>query len=415
MRNILVVLLMSCPITLLAQQAKLNLVMGHPYPHISTQFPGKIFQLETDSLADILQFSEPMLLLENIRYYPDLNYLSVVTHEHRKREGKRVFSRVFNSDSVYLRKHEINFGTEFGSNCIKETLIKFNKKEVYDCFSCRHLKTRERKFYGINIYTGMVKEISPQDFAYSLISGSPGGALDAWDIQLLYTNPENGRLVIPKTPKIEERPPYPLVLPDSLQVGEKTRVGVHVNNDFVTAINKKIIDSNQQSIGMSHFLIFNKQTEQWHTWKVEGSSTVVRGFDEWIVGSVVGSNVKLIFDEKGRLQEKIPLNRVSPGKDKRRQQGTDTGTPFDLRADFFDLYYPGVLFLHNINTRKTIEWSTGQGDSEVLLVEDKTVYYRIDDKIYQAQIINGKKLGKPELLLKDDRVPDIHWAFFSRQ
>lgn len=413
MKKNLIMFLICSPLLLMAQPDNLYLVMGHPYPHISTQFPGIIFQLENDSLIEILQFSEPLLLLENIRYYPELNYLSIVTSEHRKREGKKVLQAIFTNELNTVKEAEVKFRNYLGVNCIKSELISVNQNEVYDCFTCPDIKNKKLYHFGINIYTGQAKEILPQDFANSLISGSPGGALDAWDIQLLYTNPENGRLAIPKTTKIEDRPHYPLVIPDSLQLREKTRVGVQIKNSFVTAINKKIIDSDRESIGMCHYLIFNTQTERWHTMDVEGSSTVVRGFGEWIAGSVAASNVELIFDEQGRLKEKIPLSRISPGIEDRRKKGTDTGTPFDLRADFFDLYYPGILFLHNINTGEIIKWNTNQGDSEILLVQDDIVYYRINDKIFKASIINSESLGESELLVQDERVPDIHWAFIS--
>lgn len=309
----------------------------------------------------------------------------------------------------------VKFGDYPETNCIKSELVKFDQKEIYDCFTCPDIQNKKLHHFGINIYTGQTREILPQDFAHALVSGTPGGALEAWDVQLLYTNPNDGQLVIPKTPNIRDRPPYPLVIPDSFQPGETALVGVHVNNSYFAALNMKIEDSNKKSIGMNHFLVFNKQTQAWHKWEVEGSRTTVRGFDKWIAGNVAALNMILVFDEQDRLKEKIPLQRVSPGKDKRRKKGTDTGTPFDLRAEFFESYYPGVLFLHDITTGVTIKWSTNQGDSEILLVEKEMVYYRINDEIFKAPIMNGKQLGKAQLLIKNEMVPDIHWAFMSSQ
>ena len=69
------------------------------------------------------------------------------------------------------------------------------------------------------------------------------------------------------------------------------------------------------------------------------------------------------------------------------------------------------MYLDNIHSKEYIEWNTGQGDSEILLVQNRMVYYRINDKIYKASIIGEDKLGKPDLLIQDERVPDIHWAF----
>ena len=69
--------------------------------------------------------------------------------------------------------------------------------------------------------------------------------------------------------------------------------------------------------------------------------------------------------------------------------------------------------MYNIDSKTTINWETGYGDSEILLVQNELVYYRVNDKIYKVPIINGEKLGESELLIHDERVPDIHWAFLS--
>ena len=88
---------------------------------------------------------------------------------------------------------------------------------------------------------------------------------------------------------------------------------------------------------------------------------------------------------------------------------------FDDWSSNYGIYRPGILYLFNTYTEKYIEWHTGgQGDSEILLVQDETVYYRVFDKIYKANIVDGERLGQPELLVKDSQVvPYIHWAFTS--
>jgi hypothetical protein len=153
---------------------------------------------------------------------------------------------------------------------------------------------------------------------------------------------------MPKTSKIQDRPIYRLVLPDSLQLGKKSLIGVHVKNARLTAFNIRIEDANINSLGQSHFLVFNEQLRQWRRWQIEGNCTSVRGFGYWIAGTVIGSNVILEFDDMDRLTGKTPLNRLSPGGEARRQESTETGIPFDHRADFFELHFPGVLFLYEV-------------------------------------------------------------------
>jgi hypothetical protein len=62
--------------------------------------------------------------------------------------------------------------------------------------------------------------------------------------------------------------------------------------------------------------------------------------------------------------------------------------------------------------RRYYQWDTHDADSEVILVEDGQVYYRVDQAIYRAKI-GEKELDKPELLVEDKEVPGIHWAFFG--
>jgi len=54
---------------------------------------------------------------------------------------------------------------------------------------------------------------------------------------------------------------------------------------------------------------------------------------------------------------------------------------------------------------------TNQGDSEVILVEGGTVYYRASDRLYSA-VITEAGLGPARLLVAGEAIRDAHWAFF---
>ena len=56
---------------------------------------------------------------------------------------------------------------------------------------------------------------------------------------------------------------------------------------------------------------------------------------------------------------------------------------------------------------------TGQEDSEILQVKGDIVLYRINDTIYQAKIV-GDQLKDSTMVVKDEDVPEIHWAFWSK-
>ncbi len=135
-------------------------------------------------------------------------------------------------------------------------------------------------------------------------------------------------------------------------------------------------------------------------------------YGSWLAGYVA-------YESQWGFQQKMKKNGAIPGLKFRQQKSLYGNSTFDTRAKDYQLYPEGILYLYNINTNKYIEWDAlengeHQGDSEIILVQDNTVYYRINDKIYKAPIINGEKLGEPVLLVTDSRVPDIHWAFLAK-
>lgn len=92
-----------------------------------------------------------------------------------------------------------------------------------------------------------------------------------------------------------------------------------------------------------------------------------------------------------------------------------------LLPDVRDLYIteapttsiPGTLLLDNLEDGRRITLDTGQEDSEILTVRnDGLVLYRVNDSIFVAQI-EGEKLSKPSLVVKDEDVPEVHWVFWS--
>ena len=242
-----------------------------------------------------------------------------------------------------------------------------------------------------------VEYVNPEQFSNSMIIGSAGPAVEGSDFLLIYINSEDRSIKIPVTKKIEKRPSLPIKLP--VQVEVSGRRAILVNNEEVTVI---ILDHSDygNEVGYSGLIIFDKNSNKWINKQVKVNIAEIKYSNQWLTGFVSSHFLKF---------------KESPGAANRSTTIDEHGFPFDHRVRNKELYLPGILYLFHIPTENYIEWSTGQGDSEILLVEDETVYYRVNDEIYQALIIDGKKLGKPELLLKDDRVPDIHWAFFSRQ
>ncbi len=68
------------------------------------------------------------------------------------------------------------------------------------------------------------------------------------------------------------------------------------------------------------------------------------------------------------------------------------------------------LFLYDTKTEKRYTIKTGDIESEVLLIEDDIVYYRVKDKLYRSSIREGR-VEEPELLAQDQALMSVYWAF----
>ncbi len=76
----------------------------------------------------------------------------------------------------------------------------------------------------------------------------------------------------------------------------------------------------------------------------------------------------------------------SAGRAEWRRWSSTLGPNIEAVLDGADSAYTGKLYLYNIDTEQLFSISTKQGDSEILLVENETVYYRISHRLYSAPI-----------------------------
>jgi hypothetical protein len=163
----------------------------------------------------------------------------------------------------------------------------------------------------------------------------------------------------------------------------------------------KMSDTLNTEKGDSKGILYNlKGDDNWKFHQFEGDVTSIFSIDNWIIGRVGMKN--------------RDMKLTNPIKVSRNPKLKEIGVNPDFRLSYLsDLYYPGILFLFNLENEKYLQIITNDADSEILLIEGNQVYYRIYDEIYKAEIIGGK-VTEGKLLVKDDIVPDIHWAFISR-
>jgi len=146
--------------------------------------------------------------------------------------------------------------------------------------------------------------------------------------------------------------------------------------------------------------VHDRASNRWRTVRVEGNASNCRLFDPWLAITVGMRN---------------PDHKISPGRENERAYETDILPNVQQQYAIFQgkwIWSPGVLALQNLVDGRKIRIVTGQEDSEILRVQGGILLYRVNDEIYQTRII-ADQLKDITLVVKDDDVPEIHWAFWS--
>jgi hypothetical protein len=144
-----------------------------------------------------------------------------------------------------------------------------------------------------------------------------------------------------------------------------------------------------------------------NTWKeIKSAATVPHA--RRIFGSWLATIVEMYTSGNG--------DPDNPGRENERNYETDSLPNIrklyaEVAAHMISI--PGKLLLDNLEDGRRIKIETGQEDSEILTVrDDGLVLYRVNDSIFAAQI-EGDKLSKPTLVVKDEDVPEVHWVFWT--
>lgn len=190
------------------------------------------------------------------------------------------------------------------------------------------------------------------------------------------------------------RPCFPYELSEEYRFKTYSRHTIPINNDYYFIVSGKK-ESKKNILGKRQIIIYDKKREVWNELILSGNLSRIRGFSDWLCGYVGDDSESLI-------------NQSLPGS----SLWKDRATGLSPAVRYEGMYAPGILYFYNPSTDIYFELKTDQADSEVVLIQDNKVIYRVYDELYEAELLNGKELGKAELLLKDDRVPDIHWAFY---
>jgi hypothetical protein len=116
------------------------------------------------------------------------------------------------------------------------------------------------------------------------------------------------------------------------------------------------------------------------------------------------------FIAMAEVQPRNAQNLQSAGSSEWRRGPSKTGPDVALLINDYRDVFPGRLHLYDVDSERSYTIDTNQGDSEILLVENGTIYYRASDRLYSAPITETG-IGRPRLLATDDAIRDAHWAF----
>ncbi|HTB16073.1 MAG TPA: hypothetical protein VK752_31100 [Bryobacteraceae bacterium] len=188
-------------------------------------------------------------------------------------------------------------------------------------------------------------------------------------------------------------------------------------NVFVSANTSRLLVASVGYAPHSHLLVLKKSDNTWHIIPQALGPAGLRAFGKY-VAMVEASTKKSIAAQLKEHPGMVNIDNevrseLGPGKSEWR--GTD-GIMGPSQVESFAIagnVYPGRLHIFDTDTENVYTITTNQGDSEILLIEGGTVYYRVSDRLYSAAI-SDKGLGEAHLIATDEVVRDAHWAFLTR-
>jgi hypothetical protein len=182
-------------------------------------------------------------------------------------------------------------------------------------------------------------------------------------------------------------------------VGHAIPLGYRIPASLMKGVlDSRLLSNNQNVFSVSlgsKIGFFRKSDETWHEWQVPSQfPSLPRGFGRYLVAA-----------EMRLSGPPVPNNAGEP---EWRHEDSDRGPRTDAVPNSDKL--TGRLLIYDTTTEKEFSITTNQGDSEVLLIENGTVYYRAATRLYSAPIAKDG-IGPAHKLATSELIRDAHWAF----
>jgi hypothetical protein len=188
---------------------------------------------------------------------------------------------------------------------------------------------------------------------------------------------------------------FDLIVPQELRMDiTNPSAGIVCNNSQLLAL------STYRGTG-EKLLVLRKRDQTWHVVPIPSEKlTWLRAFGKYLVISEAWTGGPLHKESAGRAAWRKKPGSHGPGTEDRLRES--------------NAVFPGRLHLFNIDSEKMLTIETKQADSEVLLIDRNSVYYRADTRLFSAEITDGG-ITHARLVAEGEAIRDAHWAFFRPQ
>lgn len=401
----------------------LRFVAGYPDPDYDYDYDphyvnvSGILRMDGDSLIEETALSDSAHILIYIRQYPEYDKLFAFSSE---RDGNRQFcsktaaSKLYVIDTKTLEKHIIDIPFSIIEDDTKYELMPLRTKtntvfldgDLYIAYGCINLEKKIRSYFLQNTSNGNLEVVKPAIYRNVVVNNGRFMFHEVDEKIDLTADTVSKALCVP----INRHNVYPLFyvnLPldvDKASTGDKVWTQLCINTDDIMILYFYEKETDESGMYIKKLRIWDKMKKEWSSMVINSDNIDFEYHDGYIMGNfnVSTDDVKILTRRNYAYWTK-PMTKYGPYY----APGWNYKSEWQTQAP----YSEGDLFLYHVDSQNMIQWNTGHGDSEILMLKDECVYYRVYDKIYKAPIINHKALGEPELIIQNTLIGDVHWMF----
>ncbi len=381
---------------------EIYLVSGYPSSDPEERAPTHLYRLaqESKTLTDVLELLPGSERTDFIRAYHDLRLLLVAT-PHFKPERLILLSM-----DQPCRPRSVDLGsTRFLP--VYKYLLDIPNKGLYLAL-VGFSQELGHQLLTVNLATGQEETLDVSALRFARLPGvSAIGHEDSYQMDLLID--PSGSVGLAWMEKDDKRLidlGWP-VLPDADRALKKKQARWQVAGvdqamgDATWWVGTKSFDlilaRDENDVGKN--VVFRLLESSQGTWREAAfpgepptGLTELKPFGRWLAAVPVGKRIEGFSKE---LAERV--------RSEKREN--------DHRYSKLLLANPkGEIFLYDTSTGKNYTIRTGDIESEVLLIENDRVYYRIKDRLYRSDIGQGR-VEEPVLLAQDPALTSVYWAF----